>query len=200
MNKTLVGGIAAIGLLVAGAANAVPCGSFGVAPSLNCRDGTGVQDSASLINTGSYFGANTWQLLDRVDRLGDGQNTDFWRVVGAAAGLPGGAFFLSAGIWNTYATLSVSLNGPGAQPIGSPADTPVVNWSLYQLVPGSDAYGWIYGATRTASPLRLSSITLYGVLREGVTRVTEPSTLTLLIIGAAGLIVMNYRRRSKVRL
>jgi len=132
VNKKVLGCFAALGLLLSSVASAVPCGYFGVAPSSQCEDGTGVVDSATVLNSGSYFNVSNWQLLDRAGQ-GDSADGNFWQVVGAASGLPGGAFRLADDMWTRYSTLAVSLAGGGAWPVGSPAGTPAVNWSLYQL-------------------------------------------------------------------
>lgn len=195
MKKNLLGGILAIGLLMAGAAQAVPCGWYGVEPSQQCRDGIGQQDSAAVINANSYFGVNNWQQLDRVDTLQDLSDPAFWRVVGAHRGLPAGTFTLADGIWNTYVKLAVALKGGGAYPVGSPVGTPGVNWSLYQLVPGQSLYDWVYGATRSGMLRNLFTITLYGVVRS-TTTVAEPGTLALLLIGGAALVLVSRRRMS----
>lgn len=199
MNKKLLGGLAAFGLLVSGAANAVPCGWFGVEPSRQCQDGVTLQDSVSVLNNNSYFGIGNWQFLDRVDTQGDRSNTDFWRVTGAARGLPSGTFELASGIWNTYSKLAVALKGGGAWPVGSPAGTPEVTWSLYMLVPGQSLYDWVYGATRSGVLRNIFTITLYGV-EGGRIAVTEPATLGLLLVGAAGLALVLVRRRGDAHL
>jgi hypothetical protein len=193
VNKKLLGSVAALGLLFAGSANAVPCGWFGVAPSSQCRDGTGVQDSAEVINAGGYFGTSNWQLLDRVDTHGDLSNPDFWSVKGAARGLPAGSFALAEGIWNSYSKLAVALKGGGAWPVGAPAGTPEVNWSLYELPSGTSLYDWVYGQTRSGVPRNLFTITLYGIGRT-VTTVAEPGTIALLLIGAAALGLASRRK------
>jgi hypothetical protein len=199
VNKKFLGSFAAVGLLLAGTANAVPCGFFGVEPSAQCRDGTGIQDSVEIINAGGFFGVSNWQFLDRVDTHTDLSNQDFWRVVGAHRGLPAGSFALADGIWNTYSKLAVALKGGGAYPVGAPADTPAVNWSLYQLVPGQSLYDWVYGATRSGILRNLFTITLYGVA-GGVTptSVAEPGTIGLLLIGAAALMLVGRRRSEPV--
>ncbi len=197
MNKKLIGGLMALGLLMAGSANAVPCGYYGVEPSSQCRDGTGIRDSAEVINAGGYFDVSNWELLDRVGG-GDPSNVDFWRVSGAIYGLPAGTFTLASGIWDKYAQLSVALKGLGAYPTGAPKGTPAVNWSLYQLIPGQSLYDWVYGATRSGLLQNVFTLTLYGVLRP--TDVTEPGTLALFLVGAVALIMVGSRRSQTARL
>jgi hypothetical protein len=199
MNKKLLGGLAAIGLLMSGVANAVPCGWFGVEPSSQCQDGVTLQDSVGVLNGNSYFGSSNWQFLDRVDTQGDRSNTEFWRVTGAARGMPAGTFALANGIWNTYSKLAVALKGGGAYPVGAPAGTPATTWSLYMLVPGQNLYDWVYGATRSGVLRNIFTITLYGI-EGGRVAVTEPATLGLLLVGAAGMVLVLRRRRSEVRL
>jgi hypothetical protein len=194
VNKKILGSFAALGLLLAGSANAVPCGYYGVEPSAQCRDGTGMQDSAEVINAGAYFGVSNWQFLDRVDTDGDRSNLEFWQVTGAARGLPAGTFALATGIWDKYSKLAVALKGGGAWPVGSPVGTPSVNWSLYQLMPGESLYDWVYGATRSGMLRNIFTITLYGI--EGTRSVAEPGIIGLLLIGVAGLILV-LRRRSE---
>lgn len=196
MNKKVLGCFAVLGLVLSSAASAVPCGYFGVAPSTQCQDGTGVLDSATVLNSGSYFSVSNWQLLDRADSQGDSANSDFWQVVGASSGLPGGAFQLADDLWTRYSTLAVSLAGGGAWPVGSPAGTPAVNWSLYQLVPGQSLYFWVYGATRSGLLQNLYTITLYGVESAlAPTRVAEPATIGLVLFGAVAVGIIARRRR-----
>ena len=118
MNMKLLGGLAALGLLLSGSANAVPCGDFGAAPSAQFRNGIGSQDSANALNDQRYFGANNWQFLDRADEISHRHNE--WTVIGAGGGLPGGLFWLADGIWDSYDKLAVALTGPGAYPRGAP--------------------------------------------------------------------------------
>jgi hypothetical protein len=199
VNNKLLGCLTIACLLLTGTAQAVPCGWFGVEPSAQCRDGTGIIDSAAAINAGEYFDVGNWQLLDRVDTHGDRSNLDFWRVTGAARGLPGGSFVLADGLWSQYTQLAVALKGAGAWPVGAPADTPAVNWSLYSLVPGQNLYDWVYGATRSGVAQNLFVITLYGVAAAGApTRVAEPGTIGLLLMGTVGVILAS-RRRSALR-
>jgi hypothetical protein len=197
VNKKLLGGLAAVGLLLAGTANAVPCGWYGVEPSQQCRDGIGVQDSQDVINANSYFGVSNWQFLDRVDTHDDLSNPEFWQVTGAHRGLPAGSFTLADGIWNTYVKLAVALKGGGAYPVGAPAGTPEVTWSLYQLVPGQSVYDWIYGATRSGMLRNLFTITLYGTVRS-TTSIAEPGTIALLLVGAAALVLVSRKRAATV--
>lgn len=197
MNKKLLGGLAAIGLLLSGAANAVPCGWFGVEPSSQCQDGVTLQDSVDVLNNNSYFGSNNWQFLDRVDTRGDLSNQAIWKVVGAARGLPAGTFELVNSLWGTYSKLAVALKGGGAYPVGAPAGTPETTWSLYMLVPGQNLYDWVYGATRSGVLRNLFTITLYGIDRR--VAVVEPATFGLLLVGAAGLALAMTRRRAELR-
>ena len=198
MNNKLLGGLAAIGLLVSGVANAVPCGWFGVEPTQQCQNGTGQMDSQSLINGGSYFGASNWKFLDKVGGA-DRSNTEFWTVTGALRGLPSGTFSLANGLWDTYSMLAVSLQSNGAFPVGAPSSTQPVYWSLYQLIPGTYLYNWVYGATRSGFMQSVMNVTLYGVVRA--TSVTEPGSLALVLMGITGLagLVIVSRRRASAR-
>jgi hypothetical protein len=163
-----------------------------VEPSQQCQDGVTRQDSVDVLNANNYFGASNWEFLDRVDTNGDRSNLDFWRVSGAARGLPSGSFKLAEGIWDKYKVLAVALKGGGAYPVGSPVGTPAVNWSLYQLVNGQDLYDWVYGATRSGMLRNLFTITLYGIARP--VGVAEPMSLALLALGAGGLMLVLRRR------
>ncbi len=196
MNNKLLGGLAAIGLLVSGAASAVPCGWFGVEPTQQCQNGTGPIDSESLVNAGSYFGAKNWKFLDKVG-ANDLSNTDFWTVVGAHRGLPSGSFTLAGDIWDRYAMLAVSLQSTGAWPTGASSSTPPVYWSLYQLIPGTYIYDWVYGATRSGFLRNVMNVTLYGVVRA--TSVTEPGSLALVLMGLGGL-MLAVRRQAPTKL
>lgn len=197
MNKKLLGGIAAIGLFLSGAANAVPCGYFGIEPSRQCQDGVTLVDSVQVLNDNSYFGISNWQFLDRVSTAGDLSNRDFWTVTGAVRGLPAGTFALADGMWSAWSKLAVALKGPGAYAQNVTGPTPEVTWALYMLVPGQNLYDWVYGATRSGVLRGVYQVTLYGV--ERAVTVFEPATIGLLLIGATGLVLVN-RRRSAVRL
>jgi hypothetical protein len=188
--------LAAVGFILSGTAQAVPCGWFGVAPSQQCQNGTGLIDSDTALNAGNYFGASNWTFLDRVNGIDD-PNENVWDVRGASRGLPAGIITLADGLWSSYSVLAVSLQGAGgAYPIRAPASTPPVYWSLYQLVPDQLYYGWIYGATRSGYLQNVSNVTLYGIQ---ATRVSEPGSLALVLLGITA-ITLAWRRRSVVTL
>lgn len=203
MNKTFFGSLAAIGLLLSGAVQAVPCGWYGVEPTANCVNGTGLIDSEATLNSGSYFGVSNWTLLDRVNG-GDRSDTGVWTVSGAVRGLPAGTATLAGNIWDSYSTLAISLqSGGGAFPVGAPSATQPVYWSLYQLIPGTYLYNWVYGATRSGLLQNIMNVTLYGVAASGgaaITSVAEPGTLSLMLMGmtAIGFAVIRRRRAKAV--
>ncbi len=190
MKKQLFSLLAVLGLLAASTASAVPCGYYGIEPSGQCQDGVGHQDSESVINANAFLGFSNWQFLDRVNTTGDLSDRAFWRVTGAARGLPSGTFELAPGLWDQYWKLGVALKGGGAY---APGGTEEVNWSFYQLVRGQNLYEWVYGATRSGMLRNLFTITLYGIVRP--TSVTEPLTLVLVATGFAGLLLVAARRR-----
>ena len=194
MNNKFLGGIAAIGLLLSGAANAVPCGWFGVEPTHDCRNGLGQIDSEAAINAGGYFGASNWKYLDKVGGT-DRSNPDFWNVTGALRGLPAGTFALAPGIWDTYSMLAVALQSNGAFPVGATTGSPPTYWSLYQLIPGTYLYNWVYGATRSGFLRNIMNVTLYGVYRPA-TSVSEPGSLALVLMGVTALMLASRRRKS----
>ncbi len=190
MKKQLLGVFAVLAILSSGSANAVPCGYYGIEPSGQCQDGIGARDSQDVLNSNAFLGFSNWQFLDRVDTQGDFSNRDFWRVTGAARGLPSGTFELAPGLWDQFWKLGVALKGGGAY---APGGTEEVNWSLYMLVPGQNIYDWVYGATRSGMLRNLFTITLYGIVRP--TSVAEPLTALLMVTGLGGMLLLVSRRR-----
>lgn len=185
--------LAAIALLasfaLAPAANAVPCGNLlsgGVAPSIACHNGPDgdTVDSAADLNAGNFFGFNTWNLLDNTT---DGVDQTYWSFLG---GNPNGTHLgigsLAAGIWNSFSSLSIVLNGRGG------AMDRDVKWAAYQINPGDSVFVWTYDYLH-----KLGNASLYGVSRA-VSNVTvpEPAALALILLGlGAGTLALRRQRQ-----
>jgi hypothetical protein len=167
-----------------GNVNAVPCGTAGVTPNTGCEDGVGANDSESAMNSNSYFGINTWELLDKTDE--GGPNSDFW--TGDFSG-PNGDFLLDSGIWSAYDDLSVVLKD------GVTGTNDDVFWSAYLLEEDTLAYDWDYDGRKD-----ISHLSLYGTgdgngnpnNGNGGNEVPAPAPLALM---AAGLLGMGWGRK-----
>jgi hypothetical protein len=187
-----------IGLAGAGPVLAVPCGPVytgGVAPSVACRNGPDgdISDSAADLNSGSYFGINTWNLLDTT---ADGVDEDvwtFWNLSGSVNpnGTRHGLIELADGIWSQFSSLAVVLNGRGGL-----LDSDV-KWAAYRLNPGDAWLAWSYDLVH-----RLGSASLYGRARTapppgggGPVTVPEPQVLALLLValGIGGFALRRVR-------
>ncbi|MEZ5565470.1 MAG: PEP-CTERM sorting domain-containing protein [Gammaproteobacteria bacterium] len=157
-------------------ANAVPCGNLfsgGVAPSIACQNGPDGDrvDSAADLNAGSFFGINSWNLLDNTR---DGVDQNYWSFLG---GNPNAENFgigrLAAGIWNSFSSLAIVLNGRGG------ALDNDVKWAAYQMAPGDRVFAWTYDYLH-----KLGNASLYGVSRvTQTTTVPEPAALALVLVG-----------------
>lgn len=175
-------------------AEAVPCGHFytgGVAPSTSCRNGADgdTADSAADLNGGSYFGINSWNLLDNTGDGVDNSAWTFWNLSGSVNpnGTRLGIIELASGIWQQYSSLTVVLNGRGG------ATDKDVKWAAYLINPGDHWLAWSYDFIH-----RLGNASLYGTSRDHPpTSVPEPAALAVLLAGL-GLGALVLRRRLKV--
>lgn len=175
-------------LAFAPAANAVPCGNLmsgGVVFSIGCQNGPDgdLAASAADLNSGNFFGFNTWQLLDNTR---DGVDSAFWSFVG---GNPHGSHMgigsLATGIWNSFSSLSIVLDGPGG------AMDRDVKWAAYQMNPGDQWFAWTYDYLH-----KLGNAKLFGIARAvSNTAVPEPAALALITLGLVGGAFALQRRR-----
>lgn len=178
-------------LAMAPAANAVPCGNLlsgGVAPSIACHNGADgdAVATASDLNAGNFFGFSSWQLLDNTR---DGVDSTFWSFIG---GNPHGSHMgigsLAAGIWDSFSSLSIVLQGHGG------AMDSDVKWAAYQMNPGDRWFAWTYDYLH-----QLGTAKLFGVVRSVQnTTVPEPTTLALVGLGlVAGTAALRRRRQAQ---
>jgi len=177
------------GMAFTSTAQAVPCGPFytgGVAPSTSCRNGADgdTSDSAADLNGGSFFGINSWNLLDNTGDGVDHSSWTFWNLSGSVNpnGTWMGVIELADGIWSQFSSLAVVLNGRGGLTDGD------VKWAAYQINPGDSWLAWSYDLVH-----RLGNASLYGTARTP-TSVSEPGALAVLFAGL-GLGALVLRRR-----
>lgn len=177
--------LATVTLVLAGTAQAVPCGGIltgGIAPSSDCRDGAAGDTSASAadLNAGNFFGSSSWSLLDSTS---DGVNNAYWSFLPSDPnGDNLGLFGLADGIWNSFSQLAVVLTGRGG------AFDSDIKWSAYLLPENWDTYGWTYDYVH-----KLGSASLFGVART--VSVPEPGAIALVLAGFGGIAVALRRRR-----
>jgi hypothetical protein len=178
-------GILLAASLVAGTANAVPCGglsSGGVMGAVGCQNGAvnDLTDSAADLNGGSYFGFNNWQLLDRTD---NGVDATRWSVSGTGNGM--GMLSLAPGLWNQFTSIAVVISTAANTSSG-------IHWSAY-LLP-FDKYGsylWTFDWSHNANNLSLYA---RNAVSAAGTRVAEPQTLALVATGLLAVYLVQRRR------
>ncbi len=181
--------IAALGVLVSGYANAVPCGTYdtygGVQQATTCQNAPSgnANDTVADLNDGNYFGYNDWQLLTSTGDQG-GTGSDYWTGIPASGGVRSGTFQLVSGIWDDFASLVVVLRDGGSWHDSR------YKWAAY-LLPEDflGTYNWSYDGGHKA----LSRMTLYGRLPPPV---AEPASFALVLTGLAGLAYLRWRRQS----
>jgi hypothetical protein len=201
---SLIATMAAFGALaLSSQAQAVPCGPYDThggikvgstdlgASSATCREISGSNnDFASDLNTGNFFGSNTWVKVNKVPD--EALDTSLWSfdpilVDDDDVKIKSGQFTISDLAWSLYSQLVVVLKDGG-----STLDKNI-KWSAYLLPTGvTGPYEWSYDGGKA-----ISHITLYGIVGGGTVSVPEPATLGIFAMGLFGAGMVLRRKQAQ---
>jgi hypothetical protein len=182
--------VVALAIGLNGTAYAIPFGEGGVTTSVAGRDGAlgDNNDSADDLNSGSYFGAEDWELLskqetDPPDSIELTELVDIDLFVNPIANVQTGSWSINAGTWDDYDDLVIVLKD------GRVAVNGYVYWSAYLLEDLCSSGTWDTGGTDGS--IGLSHLAVYGSKGGGGGSIPDPAAVFLLgsasLIGFAGV-------------